>query len=209
MPWSGGHAYYGLVGAERVYYLVHGWLCWIDMHGLLPMSSWGLREGMEFTREGADEMLRELVVHLASRASRSTWTWEMVYQEEYNSNRHDIRKVVSVAGGCAWYYGGIRDYTDDNDGFDALRRLIAVKVCFAQDPIQASVCFMTCCETLQGFYYLSYFKWVARFSTVEEGVALFDAMADNLDLIIAAADRDAMEVSFAALDRLGAGHTMV
>ena len=69
---------------------------------------------------------------------------------------------------------------------------------------------MTCCETLQGFYYLSYFKWVARFSTVEEGVALFDAMADNLDLIIAAADRDAMEVSFpAALDRLGAGLAMV
>lgn len=104
---------------------------------------------MKFTRDGSDEMLRELVVYLTSRGSRPlSWTWEMVYHEEYNSNMDDIRVL---GDGGVWLFGRIRDYTDDTGGFDELQRLVGVRVLFGEDEwgvIKASVSFMTCCETL-------------------------------------------------------------
>jgi hypothetical protein len=163
-------------------------------------TAWGFRDGLEFTRDGSDEMLRELVMYLSSRASRRGWTWEMGYHEEYNTKTDD-RGVVNVVtdrfGKDMWQFRNI--YRDDTEVFDELQRLARVKVLFSQDKwlsIKASVCYMTCCETLQGFYYLAFFKWATRFSSVEEGLALFDAMAANIDLIIAAADRDDVEVCF-------------
>jgi hypothetical protein len=90
-------------------------------------------------------------------------------------------------------------HINDTGAFDELQCLVRLKVLFDQDNgrhIKASVCYYTCCKTLQGFYYLSFFKWGTRFSSVAEGLALFDAMAANLDLIIAAANLDEVEVSF-------------
>jgi hypothetical protein len=163
-------------------------------------TAWGFRDGLEFTRDGSDEMLRELVMYLSSRASRRGWTWEMVYYEEYNTKTDDRRVVNLVTdrfGKDMWQFRNI--YRDDTEVFDELQRLTRVKVLFSRDKwlfIKASVCYMTCCETLQGFYYLSFFKWATRFSSADEGLMLFDAMAANIDLIIDAANRDEVEVCF-------------
>jgi hypothetical protein len=170
------------------------------MSDVQSATAWGFRDGLEFTRGGSDEMLRELVMYLSSRASRRGWTWEMVYYEEYNTKTDDrgvVNLVTDRFGKDVWQFKNI--YINDTEDFDELQRLARVKVLFKRDQwlsLKASVGYMTCCETLQGFYYLAFFKWVTRFSSVEEGLALFDAMAANIDLIIAAADRDDVEVYF-------------
>jgi hypothetical protein len=109
----------GLVGVEHaavqsiIYYYFNSFTVAtlrINMHLTLMCnahcaSAWGLHDGMEFTRDGSDEMLRELVLYLTSRASRSrAWVWEMVYHVAYNSTTDDTRVVNHVNGWQMWQF---------------------------------------------------------------------------------------------------------
>ena len=69
---------------------------------------------------------------------------------------------------------------------DEYRRFIRINVLFVQsdvDKYRLSISWLMCKATLRGFYYISFFKMVTRCASVNECVALLDAIASELDEI--------------------------
>ena len=149
--------------------------------------AWDLVEGTEFTREG--DYMRELVVYTSHRAVRKGWSTLPCYQRHYNSVTDDLVAVRFDTGeqGSSWTMRAIQ--VNAEDVYDSCQQLTRMYVLFewgAGAPLPAWVTYLTRCDTLDGFFYVSFFRWTTRCRSAEECVCLFDAMAADIGRLVSA-----------------------
>jgi len=165
------------------------------------IGAWDLREQTLFSREGADESIRELFLyvlhHHRSGGVRRTWTAVPVYTKRYGEQD----RVVVVAHtrgdearGVTWKLRPVRAAWELNGDFEMRLRLHRMHVVFSglsdpTAPYTASVVYVTRCGTFEGFYWISFFGWVSRCTGVKECADMLEAIAANIDCFVAAIRR--------------------
>jgi hypothetical protein len=155
------------------------------------IPAWGLCDGMQFTVIERDEFLLGLFLYTLQKRKRQ-WiavplfkkdqrqpyenTVTMVFEPYRSQTSWSIQHDVSVSPYATTVI--------DCQSIDSVAVLFFGKIDSGQ--FIASVSYMTCISTLEGFYYVKVSDWSTRCSSVEECVALFDAIELNADRISAA-----------------------
>jgi hypothetical protein len=162
----------------------------------IAARSWNLYEGMKFSRTDTDEFLLNLHLYISHRAKRTQWTAFPIFRRRYDTRVEDVLVLSSDNSEfeSSWKLRHESNTTD----FNERKRLVKIKVFFTFSEslnLMASVTHMIHGD---GFYYIAFFRWVARCSSVEECVALFDGIARDIKGLVAVADqhrlnRDVME----------------
>lgn len=154
----------------------------------MASQSWNLHEGMKFSRADTDEFLLNLHLYIAHRAKRTQWTAFPIFREKYDTRAEDT--LVLSADNSEFESSWKLRYESDSTGFNERKRLVRINVMFEYSESlrpKASVTHMMVCG--DGHYYVAFFKWVARCSSVAECVALLDGIARDIKGLVAVADQ--------------------
>lgn len=171
---------------------------------MIPATSaigeWNLHKHTLFSRDGADERIRELFLYILrhhhSGGVRRTWTATPVYASRF-SERDLLVAVAHTRGdearGVTWKLRPVWE-ADNREELNVRCRLLRMHVVYRSSidhaaQYTASVVYITHCGTFEGVYCISFFDWVSRCAGVKECVDTLEAIAANIDCFVTAIRR--------------------
>ena len=155
----------------------------------IAARSWNLYEGMKFSRTDTDEFLLNLHLYISHRAKRTQWTAFPIFREKYDTRVEDV--LVLSSDNSEFESSWKLRYESDSTDFNERRRLVRINVMFEYSESirpKALVTHMVCGDGYYN-YYIAFFNWVARCSSVEECVALLDGIARDIKGLVAVAEQ--------------------
>jgi hypothetical protein len=156
------------------------------------IAAWGLHDNMRFVCNESEEFLYDLFLHVTRQRKRS-WIAVPLYKKEQRQPHEHYVHVVFERDDRLESTTWTMQHTTVVDPYNPVivdcRCIKTVVVLFGEidsGPFVASVSYMTDASTLDGFYYVKVLGWYTRCSSIQECIAVFDAIALSVDRISAA-----------------------
>ena len=151
------------------------------------IPAWGLHDGMQFTVNEKDERLLSLFLYTSRKRGRP-WTAIPRYKKEQRQPHENTLIMVFEQYGqrISWSIQHNVSVNPYNATVVDCQTIDTVGIIFDKIGVglfMASVSYMTCTSTLEGFYYVKMLDWYTRCSSEQECVALFDAIERGLGKI--------------------------
>lgn len=164
-------------------------------------SEWGWIAGMCFCDNEEEDFLQELIQYIWRRNNtnkrRRYWSVTPLYREQLEWCDYEclsFKKHDSEPDRTSWAFDRINSHIPIHDlKVLECQRLRMMGVRFNGENIHNSlhtiVYYMTCCNTLEAYYYVNVGGWFTRCGSIQECVGVFDMIAANIDRILYRKDR--------------------
>ena len=148
------------------------------------LAEWGLFHGARFTYTDCCDALRELFLY-ATRKRCTGWTASLVYRRGADPNQELTLFVHTNSFETEWSIHDSVHVTEQ-------RMLKALRIDFTETgSLRVIVTYITCCDTLEGLYWMNVNDWYARCKTIQECTAWFNAISSNIHTIELVLERNA------------------